>query len=351
MQIEKWIVREHLEGVPDARRIYEKVVEDVDVRLAADEVLLKTLYVSVDPYQQGIALDTPLGGTMGADAIMQVIEAGPRAMYRPGDIVQGWGGWQTHIISTGEPALWKTGTFPMVFPRFRKLNPADYDDVLPLTTALGVMGGTGMTAWMTLTEFMTIAPGDTMVISGASGAVGELVGQLAKRAGARVVGTAGSPHKIERLQALGFDVVINYRQENTPERLRAALEAAAPNGVDKYFDQIGGDITDVVFTMLNVNSQVAVCWQWATQINKEYIGPRLLPYIMFPRTTIRGIFSIGWFSTENWLNLHEQLGGLVRRGEIKYSQTLHEGFDRIPDAYQSLFVGSENNRGKVLVRL
>jgi len=351
MQIEKMIVREHLKGVPDARRIYEKVAQDVDVRLADDEMLLKTLYVSVDPYQQGIALDTPIGGTMGADAIMQVIEAGPRAMYSPGDIVQGWGGWQTHVISNGEPALWQTGTFPMVFPKYRKLNPADYDDVLPITTALGVMGGTGMTAWMTLTEFMTIAPGDTMVISGASGAVGELVGQLAKRAGARVVGTAGSPQKIERLQGLGFDVVINYRQENTPERLRAALKAAAPKGVDKYFDQIGGDITDVVFTMLNVNSQIAVCWQWATQIGKEYSGPRLLPYIMFPRATIRGIFSIGWFTSENWLTLHEQLGGLIRRGEIKYNQTFYEGFDRILDAYQSLFVGSENNRGKVLVRL
>jgi len=351
MKIEKLVVREHVKGVPDARRIYEKVVEDIDVRLADDEMLLETLYVSVDPYQQGIALDTPLGQTMGADAIMQVIEAGPRALYRPGDIVQGWGGWRTHVVGTGAEALWQTGTFPMVFPAYRKLEPGDYDDVLPITTALGVMGGTGMTAWMTLTTFMTIAPGHTMVISGASGAVGELVGQLAKRAGARVVGTAGSPQKIEHLKQLGFDAVLDYRQENTPERLRAALKAAAPGGVDKYFDQIGGDITDVVFTMLNIDSQVAVCWQWATQIGKEFTGPRLLPFIMFPRTTIRGIFSLGWFTPENWRALHQDLGGLIRRGEIKYSQTFYEGFDGILDAYQSLFVGSENNRGKVLVRL
>lgn len=351
MKIEKYVVREHVEGLPDARRIYEKVVEDVDVRLADDEMLLKTLYVSVDPYQQGIALDTPIGDAMGADAIMQVVEAGPRALYRPGELVQGWGGWRSHVVSTGSEALWQTGTFPMVFPQYRRLDPDQYDDVLPLSTALGVMGGPGMTAWATLSKFMTIAPGDTVVISGASGAVGELVGQLAKLAGAHVVGTAGSPQKSEYLLELGFDHVINYRRENTPERLRDALKAAAPRGIDKYFDQIGGDITDVVFTMLNVGSQVAVCWQWATQVGREYVGPRLLPFIMFPRATIRGIFSLEWFTPSNWQALHRELGGHIHRGEVRYRQTVYEGFDAIPDAYQSLFVGSERNRGKVIVKL
>jgi NADPH-dependent curcumin reductase CurA len=350
MKIETWVVRARNEGIPDVDRMYEKVVEDVDIRLRPDEMLLKTLYVSVDPYLHGIARDTPLGDPMGGDSIMQVMEAGRDARFRPGDIVHGFGGWRTHLVSHAREVPWQTGTFPMVFPEYRKLEPEYYDDALPLSTALGVMGGPGMTAWGTLSKFMRIARGDTLVISGASGTIGELVGQLAKRAGARVIGTA-SPQKVEHLKSLGFDAVIDYKRLNTEELLRAALREAAPGGVDKYFDQIGGVLTDVVFSMLNVGSQVAVCWQWATQVGCDYVGPRLLPYIMFPRTTIRGIFSPEWFTPENWNELRDVVGGLIRRREIKYSQTIHDGFDSIPRAYRSLYVGSEFNRGKVLVKL
>src|SRR5262245_27689848 len=104
MKIEKLTVREHVEGVPDAKRIYQKVIEEVDIKLKDDEMLLKTLYVSVDPYLHGIALDTPIGDHMGADSIMQIVEAGPEAMFQPGDIVQGFGGWRTYVINTGAAA-------------------------------------------------------------------------------------------------------------------------------------------------------------------------------------------------------------------------------------------------------
>lgn len=146
MKIAKWVVREHVEGIPDVDRVYEKVVENIDVALAPDEMLLRTRYVSVDPYLQGITLDTPIGAHMGADSIMEVVEAGPDAAHRVGDLVQGFGGWRTHVISTGAAELWQTGTFPMVFPDFRRLDPGWYDDALPLPTALSVMGGPGMTA-------------------------------------------------------------------------------------------------------------------------------------------------------------------------------------------------------------
>jgi NADPH-dependent curcumin reductase CurA len=351
MKIEKWVVRKHVQGVPDARTIYQKIVEDVDIRLSDDDMLLKTVYVSVDSYLQGIALDTPLGDHMGADSIMEVVEAGPRAMFKVGDLVQGFGGWRTYVVHNGAAARWQTGTFPMVFPAYRRLDPRSYDEALPITTALGIMGGPGMTAWGTLTKFMKINRGDTLVVSGASGAIGELVGQLAGRCGARVVGIAGSPQKIERLLSLGFAAVIDYRREDTAEKMTEALKQAAPHGIDKYFDSIGGYITDAVVPLLNVNSQIAVCWQWATQVGQDYVGPRILPYIMFPRTTIRGIYVLEWFTDEDWNELHEALGGLVRRGEISYHQTIYDGFDSIPDAYQALFTGSDNHRGKVLVKL
>ncbi|MEU6933906.1 NADP-dependent oxidoreductase [Streptomyces sp. NPDC046385] len=351
MKTEKWIVSEHNDGVPDVDRMYVKVVEDLDTELAEDEMLLRTRYVSVDPYLQGIALDTPVGDHMGADSIMEVLAAGPRARFAVGDLVQGFGGWRTHLVSNGAPALWQTGTFPMVFPAYRRLDPAHYDDALPLSTALGVLGGAGMTAWGTLNRFMTIRPGDTLLISGASGAIGTLVGQLAKRSGARVVGTTGSPEKAARLTALGFDAVVAFRHGGDAAQLREDLAKAAPGGVDKYFDNLGGVITDTVFPMLNVDSQVAVCWQWASQVGGEWSGPRLLPYIMFPRTTIRGIFALEWFTDENWAALHADLGPLFRGGEVRYQQTLHRGFDSIPAAYRSLYTDRAGSFGKVLVEL
>ncbi|MFF8434007.1 MDR family NADP-dependent oxidoreductase [Streptomyces bacillaris] len=351
MKIEKWVVREHVEGVPDVDRVYEKVVENVDVTLAPDEMLLRTLYVSVDPYLQGIALDTPIGSHMGADSIMEVVAAGPRAAHGVGDLVQGFGGWRSHVVSTGAAELWQTGTFPMVFPAYRRLDPGWYDDALPLATALSVMGGPGMTAWGTLAKYMTVKPGDTFVISGASGAVGALVGQLAALAGARVVGTTSSPQKAEYLLGLGFDTVVVYRHTDGADTVREALTRAAPDGVDRYFDNLGGTVTDVVFSMLNVGSQVAVCWQWATQVGNEETGPRLLPYLMFPRATVRGIFSLEWFTEQNWKDLHADLGSRVRRGEVVCDHTLHHGFDAIPAAYRSLYGDRAESRGKVLVAL
>ncbi|MFD9720141.1 MDR family NADP-dependent oxidoreductase [Streptomyces sp. NPDC059076] len=351
MKTQKWVVREHMEGVPDVERVYEKVVEDLVVDLAPDEMLLRTLYVSVDPYLQGIALDTPLGDHMGADSIMEVVEAGPRAAHGVGDLVQGFGGWRTHLISTGAASPWQTGRFPMVFPAYRRLDPRWYDDALPLATALSALGGPGMTAWGTLTKFMTVRPGETVVVSGASGQVGSLVGQLAKRAGARVVGSTGSAWKAERLLELGFDDVIEYRSGDGADRVAAALRRTAPDGVDKYFDNLGGAFTDAVFARLNVGSQVAVCWQWATQVGREDTGPRLLPYIMFPRATIRGIFSLEWFTAANWQALHADLGNRIRRGEVRCDHTFHHGFESIPGAYASLYQDQRKRMGKVLVEL
>jgi NADPH-dependent curcumin reductase CurA len=351
VKIEKWLVREHVEGVPDVGRIYEKVVEDVAVELADDEMLLKTLYVSIDAYQQGICLDTPIGDHMGGDSIMEVIQAGPRAAHQVGDLVQGFGGWRSHVISNGEPVSWRHGRYPLVFPAYRRLNPENYDSTLPLSTALGVMGGSGITAWGAMTKFMTVKPGDTVLVSGASGAVGSLAGLLAQRAGGHVIGTTGCPEKAKYLTGLGFDEVIDYKLGDDPDKVSATLLTVAPDGIDKYFDTMGGTLTDVVFTMLNVDSQVAVCGQFATQVGNDLVGPRLLTHLMFPRATVRGIFSLEWFTDENWAALHNDLGGMIRRGEIPHHQTIQHGFDEIPNAYQSLFVNRAASLGKVLVKL
>jgi len=351
MKIEKFIVREHIAGVPDVDRIYEKVIEDVDVDLGPEEMLLRTRYISVDPYLQGICLDTPIGNMMGADTVLEVIEAGPKAKFQVGDLVNGFGGWRSHVVTNGDGWLWETGTFPMVFPDYRKLDPSWFDDAVPLSTACGVMGGPGLTAWGIVALFLTIKPGDTVLISGATGTVGTIAAQLAKQQGARVVGTTGSPEKQQYLTSLGFDAVFEYRDGDDEETVRGRLEAAAPDGIDRYIDCMGGTITDVVFPMLNVYSQVAVCWQYATTVGQNYVGPRLLPYIMFPRTTIRGIFSIEWMTDENWQRLHDELGWQIRSGNVKFDETVWHGFDAVPKAYESLFVNRAANRGKVVVEI
>nr|WP_051824713.1 NADP-dependent oxidoreductase [Kitasatospora aureofaciens] len=331
--------------------MYRKVVEQVPVRLAEDEMLLRTRWVSVDPYLQGIALDTPVGDHMGADSIMEVVQAGPAACFAVGDLVQGFGGWRSHVIGNGGSRLWQTGTFPMVFPAYRRLDRADYDEAMPVTTALGLLGGPGMTAWGTVEKFLDVRPGQTVLVSGASGAVGSVVGQLAKHRGARVIGTTATPAKAGWLEELGFDAVLNYRDGDDPERLGKELADLAPDGVDRYFDSLGGTLTDAVFGMLAVDSRVAVCWQWGSQVGGEWAGPRLLPMIMFPRTLIRGIFALEWFTEENWSALRRDLGALVRSGDLRYRQTVHRGFDSIPAAYRSLYADRSASRGKVLVEL
>ncbi|MFR9727970.1 zinc-binding dehydrogenase [Saccharopolyspora sp. MS10] len=351
MKIEKWVIREHAEGVPAVERMYEKVVEDVEVRLGPEEMLLRTRYVSLDPYLHGITLNLPIGEAAGGDSIMEVLEAGPEARFRPGDLVQGWGGWRSHVISTGVGGVVFSSQFSLEVPAYRRLDPAHYDEVLPLSSALGVLGGPGMAAWGTVTKFLDVRPGDTVLISGASGSVGALVGQLARRAGARVVGTTASPEKVPHLRELGFDEVVVYRHGTPVEQIRAELAAAAPDGVDRYFDNLGGAITDAAFTLLAVGSRVAVCWQWSYQVGGEEHGPRLLPFLMYPRATVRGIYSLEWYTEENWDALRAELAPLVRSGELRHDETVYRGIDAIPDAYRSLYHRSADNRGKVLVEL
>lgn len=351
MKNEKWVVVEHCSGIPDITRIYKKVEEEI-APLKDDEMLFKTLYVTVDLYQHGIARDTPLNNCMGADSIMEVIAAGSKARFKIGDVVQGFGGWQKYVIHNGSEVLWQTGTFPMVFPAFRKLNPEIYPKLFSYSLALGALGGPGMAAWGSVSKVLHIEKGQTLVISGASGAVGEIVGQLAKLQGAKVIGIVGSDEKIEHIKSLGFDAGINYKKANDYEKMTLALKEAVPEGIDRYFDNIGGYMTDAVFPLLNVYAIVAICWQLATQLEIEPdTGPRLFPLIMFPRATIRGIFALEWFTEDNWNELAKVVGGYIKQGKIKYHEVHYEGFDNIPHAYSTLFKGTEKTRGKVIVKL
>jgi NADPH-dependent curcumin reductase CurA len=351
-----WLIRENMDGLPDVGRIFEKKTEDLDVALADDEMLLATRWVSVDSYTYSFTRDTPPGHPLGAETIMEVLEAGPRARFRPGDLVEGWGGWRSHVVSNGEGISF-TGDLgdgvllEFTIPPYRLLDRTKFDETLPVTSALGVLGAPGMTAWGALKYVLDVRPGQTMLISGATGIVGTLAGQLAKRAGAYVIGTTSTPEKAEYLTGLGFDDVLLYRHGDDADEVRNALVKAAPDRIDRYFDNLGGALTDAVFTWLNRFARVAVSWQWSTHVGQDTTGPRLLPFIIQPSVTVRGIFVEEWWTEENQQALYDDLAGPLRSGDIRYEETVFEGFDALPQAYHALYHRSAGVRGKLLVKL
>src|SRR6185503_17410432 len=208
------------------------------------QMLVRSIYISVDPYMRGrmndvksYAAPVPIGGLMGGGAVARVIQSNISA-FNEGDIVEGMFGWQEYAVSNGRDV--------------RKIDPA----VAPISTALGVLGMPGLTAYFGLLEICAPKAGETVVVSGAAGAVGSLVGQIAKIKGCRAVGIAGSEKKIEWLTGeLGFDAAFNYK---TTEDYTAKLKELCPKGIDVYFDNVGGTISDAAIRLINPRARIAV---------------------------------------------------------------------------------------------
>jgi len=296
------------------------------------ELLVRTRYLSVDPYMRGRMRDAEsyaepwdVGDALKGGVVGEVVESASDA-YDAGDLVTGEGTWSDYAT-------------------------LDADDVAPVdpTVAdpeayLGVLGMPGRTAYFGLLEVGEPKPGDTVVVSGAAGAVGSVVGQIAKRNGCHVVGFAGTEEKTEWLtEDLGFDAAINYK---TTDDYGDALDAAAPDGVDVYFDNVGGPITDAVFTKLNLDARVAVCGQ-ISHYNDEDVptGPRKLPQIIAPRAKIEGLL-VSDFATRFEV-AGERLGEWVAAGELRHRETVVDGLENAPDAFLGLFAG--DNIGKQVV--
>src|SRR6476619_1979223 len=242
------------------------------------EVLLKTKWLSLDPYMRGRMSDAPsyakpvgIGEVMEGGTVNEVV-ASNNDSFKPGDIVLGHTGWQTHAVSNGAG--------------LRKLDPK----LAPISTALGVLGMPGMTAYTGLAEIGKPKAGETVVVSAASGAVGSIVGQIAKIKGARAVGIAGGPEKCKYVkEQLGFDDCVDHRASDFAERLKAAC----PKGIDVYFENVGGPVFEAVLPLLNFFARIPVCGLIA-QYNATELppGPNRLPLLMrnvlTKRLTIRG---------------------------------------------------------------
>src|SRR5579864_702604 len=296
------------------------------------EVLTRALWLSLDPYMRGrmserksYAPSVPLGGVMVARTVSRVIESRAPG-FAPGDIVLGPGGWQDYAAL---PAA-----------TLRKLDPA----AGPVSTALGVLGMPGMTAYVGLLDIGRPRAGETVVVSAASGAVGSVAGQIARIKGCRVVGVAGGEAKCRYVvEELGFDACADHRASG----LGDALARACPTGVDVYFENVGGAVQQAVWPLLNDFARVSVCGLIAQYNDTEPPPGPNLTSVLTKRLTVRGfiVSDHGDRSDE----FYRDASAWLREGRIKYREDVVEGLDRAPEAFIGLLQG--RNFGKLLVRV
>ncbi|MDO9404465.1 MAG: NADP-dependent oxidoreductase [Polaromonas sp.] len=302
------------------------------------EVLVRHHYLSLDPYMRGRMNDSksyaaaqPLGQVMQGGTVGEVVES-KHPRFKAGDSVVGMGGWQEYsVVKASEPGA------------LRKVDTSN----IPLSAYLGSVGMPGVTAWYGLMKICEPKAGETVAVSAASGAVGSVVGQLAKARGCRVVGFAGGPDKCSYVvDELGFDACIDYKAHADAKSLYLALKDATPDGIDGYFENVGGTILDVVLSRMNAFGRIALCGMIAGYDGKPLPmqNPALL---LISRLKLQGF--IVSEHMEIWPEALTELGGLVAGGKLKFRESVAQGIDSAPEAFLGLLKGK--NFGKQLVKL
>jgi NADPH-dependent curcumin reductase CurA len=310
------------------------LIETAIPMLEEDQALIRTVYLSVDPYMRGRMNDSKsyvppysIGEVIRGGSVGVIIDS-RIADLQEGNFVVGQWGWESNPIVTAT--------------QVRRLDP----ELAPISTALGVLGMTGLTAYFGLLDIGQPREGETVVVSGAAGAVGMIVGQIAKIKGARVVGIAGSDEKIKYLMnELGFDAVINYK---TSTDIQAELTKSCPDGVDVYFDNVGGNISDAVLNLLNKGARIPVCGQISLyNLEQSDIGPRIQSKLLINSATMKG-FIVGDYAPRFQEGL-TQLTQWLKENKLRYEENVVEGFENTPKAFIGLFSGE--NLGKQLVKV
>jgi NADPH-dependent curcumin reductase CurA len=330
----------HLDNRPDGEAVAGnfKLVTAETPALADNQVLVRHHYMSLDPYMRGRMNDSksyaqpqPLGQVMQGGAAGEVVES-KHPKFAVGDKVVGFGGWQEYsVVDASQPGA---------------LKKVDTTHV-PLSHYLGAVGMPGVTAWYGLVKIIAPKAGETVVVTAASGAVGSAFGALAKARGCRVVGIAGGPDKCKYVtEELGFDACIDYRQHPDVKSMSAALKEACPNGIDGYFENVGGYIFDAVLLRANAFSRVALCGMIAGYDGQPLplANPAL---ILINRMKIEGF--IVSEHMEVWPEALTELGTLVATGKLKPRESVAQGIESAPEAFLGLLKGK--NFGKQLVKL
>ncbi|MFN3302535.1 MAG: NADP-dependent oxidoreductase [Roseateles sp.] len=322
------------EVTPDCFRLVEVPLAP----LADGQVRVRNHFLSLDPYMRGRMNDSksyaaaqPLDAVMIGGTVGEVVES-KNAHFVVGDKVVGMGGWQEYVTVDAD----QRGVLQKVDTTH-----------IPLSAYLGAVGMPGVTAWYGLVKIINPKAGETVVVSAASGAVGSAVGQLAKARGARAVGIAGGADKCRYVtEELGFDACIDYKQHGDVKSLSAALKAACPNGIDGYFENVGGYILDAVLLRANAFSRVAMCGMISGYDGQPIplAAPQL---ILVNRMKVEGF--IVSEHMEVWPEALKELGGLVATGKLKYRESVAQGLENAPEAFMGLLKG--RNFGKQLVKL
>ncbi len=326
-----WTLAAHLSGLPTADNF--RLVESPAPAPADGEVLVKNLWLSLDPYmlgrmtqQKSYAKGVEIGEVMTGECVGEVVES-KHPGFSPGEKVVGYGGWQLYAALKGE-----------------LLSKVDASARVPLSYYLGCLGMPGRTAYFGLSEVGKPKAGETLVVSAASGAVGSVVGQLGKIAGCRVVGIAGGKPKCDYVTGeLGFDACVDYKAGN----LHRDLVEACPKGVDVYFDNVGGETLDAVLRVVNVYARIVACGRISGYHAREPYGVKNLGTLIPNRVRMQGIIVFDW--ADRYAEADKALAGYVAQGKLKTRESIVEGIERAPQGFLDLVNG--RNFGKQLVKL
>ncbi len=317
------------------RDVFDLVEEDVP-EIGDGEALVRVEWISIDPTNRGWLNEeptylppVPVGGLVRAAGLGRVV-ASKHPAYAEGSLVQGMTGWQQWFVASEEAPMLPVTELPGVE------SPSAY---------LGVLGMTGLTAWVGMREIGKPKEGETVVVSAAAGAVGSVAGQLAKASGARVVGIAGGPEKCALItDRLGFDAAVDYKAGDW----RDQLAAATPDGIDVDFENVGGEIMELVFARINVRARIALCGLIsAYNADDPPPGPRSFGNLLIKRATLRGFIVLDHFHQAG--DAAADIGPMVADGRIQGLETVVEGFEQLPDALNMLFDGK--NTGKLVVKI
>jgi len=314
---------------PDTWELKEYEIPELE----KGEILIKQEYISLDPAMRGWMNDTKsyvppieLNAVMRAGTVGKVIQSNNHSKYKEGDVLVGMGGVQQYTVTDGK------GYYPV--------DPSK----APLPTYIGTLGMPGMTAYFGLLEVGKLKEGDVVVVSGAAGAVGSTVGQIAKIKGCKVVGIAGGPDKCSYLiNDLGFDAAIDYKNEN----VRKALKEACPDGVDIYFDNVGGEILDAVLTQIRMHARVVICGAISQYNVTQPKGPANYMSLLVNRATMQGMIVFDF--ADRYGEAAQQMAKWIEEGRLKHREEVLNGIDHFYEAFCKLFTGEK--QGKMVLKV
>jgi len=332
----KWILKQHFHGAPKPEDF--QLVEEELPPLKDGQIQFRALYLSVDPYMRPYTARMTPPITMIGSSVAEVEES-LHPGYPRGATIVTYAGWvERGVLTPDEVNKNSSGGLGGVIR-------APQIGSLSLSLLLGVCGMPGNTAYFGLLELCEPKQGETVVVSGAAGAVGSLVGQIAKIKGCRVIGFAGTDSKCEWLENIGFDHAFNYKKVSVPE----CLAKAAPKGVDCYFDNVGGEMSVAVFNAMNTRGRASICGAIShyNDVGGYTKTTDILPLCVFKELKVEG-FLVGRWAGPRWTEGIKAMASWVAEGKIKVRETVVNGFDKMPQALMGLFTGE--NTGKMVVK-